>query len=250
MKRLHLLLICVLALCLAAASAWGMVWLYGSRSSVPSGTEAGGLPIGGLPKQEALRLLQAYSDAMDGRVVTLDDTQSPDSSAADKPSSAPGDSPTLPGDASRTKAWTLRKLGFRLQLEQAKAAVKRLGTGTAWQRAKYRYEWQQQLPAKLVSNRAAFDAAIRSQWGFYDKRKPVNAVRTITADDVIVYTPERNALHLNLTLQHQGIEAWAALSQGSLQSPPKASSLKGLKGNALLERLGIPNGVKQPLAAR
>ncbi|MGK9252666.1 VanW family protein [Paenibacillus humicus] len=287
MKRLHLMLIILLALLLAACAAWGALWIYGSKTTVPSGTEAGGLPLGGLPRQEALRLLQAYGEAMDGRAVILQDGGGLASFDADKPPASGGGgfaarlipnesggslaaetsgsltasasgslaanasggltanaSGGLEAEASRSASWTLRTLGFRLRLDEAEASVRRLATGSAWSRAKYRWQWDKRLPAKLESRRAAFDAALRRKWGFYDERQPVDAVRTIGADDRVVYTPGRSVLHLDLDRQFGQVRAWAALGRIAASEPqnellPSARSLKGLKGKALLKQLGV-----------
>ncbi|MGU3471475.1 VanW family protein [Paenibacillus sp. D51F] len=282
MKRLHLMLIILLALLLAACAAWGALWIYGSKTTVPSGTAAGGLPVGGLPKQEALRLLQAYGEAMDGRAVILMDGGGLASFNADKPPASAGggiaasripnetgsaegiaggipaaDAPgslaavaarNAPGgleaEAARSASWTLRALGFRLRLEEAEAAIRRLATGSAWSRAKYRWHWDQRLQAKLESRRGTFDAALRREWGFYDERQPVDAMRTIAPDDRVVYTQGRSVLHLDLDRQYAQVRAWAMLggiAASELQDSrlPSARSLTGLKGKALLKQLGV-----------
>ncbi|WP_176444841.1 VanW family protein [Paenibacillus herberti] len=251
MKRLHLLLIIVLALLLVATTLWGMLWIYGSKTKVPSGTNAAGLPLGGLRQAEALHLLEAYQLALNSRTVTLADGTPSASSSKDRPvaagmneaaaqaatgdaesSSKPSKTQTkgtspLPAQAERSAAWTLAELGLRIDLEEAKAAVARLGTGSVIERAKYRWKWDKQLPAKLRSDRAAFDATIRSEWGFYDERKPVDAVRIITPYDQVVYTPGRNVLHLDLDRQHASIRRWAAKGLGAADAITTTTILSG-----------------------
>ncbi|SDS99831.1 G5 domain-containing protein [Paenibacillaceae bacterium GAS479] len=250
MKRLHLLLIVVLGLLLVATILWGMLWIYGSKTKVPSGTNAAGLPLGGLRQAEALQLLESYQLALDSRIVTLADGTPSASSSKDKPvasgvnetaaqaatgSAEPnskssktysgGGVPLLPVQAERSAAWTLAQLGLRIDLEEAKAAVARLGTGSVIESAKYRWKWDKQLPAKLRSDRAAFDATIRSEWGFYDERKPVDAVRIITPYDQVVYTPGRNVLHLDLDRQYESIRHWAAKGLGAADAVTTTTTL-------------------------
>ncbi|QJC53740.1 hypothetical protein HGI30_20930 [Paenibacillus albicereus] len=291
MKRLHLLLIIVLALTLAASAIWGMLWIYGSKEKVPAGTEAAGLPLGGLPRDEALQLLQTYRQALDSRVVTLADGTPSASFGADKPASgteasgsstrsaatdaasadedeagaqspAAGDAGTGGADTARTgtgdsgaerrRGWTLAELGLRLDPSGAEAALRRLGTGSVWERAKYRWRWERQLPARLRDDRQAFDAAIRSEWGFYDERKPVDAVRTITPYDQVVYTPGRSVMHLDLDRQHAELLRWASAGLGPAEpGPPRSGArLRGLDGPALLQELGLEASRETPLLLR
>ncbi|WP_339278951.1 VanW family protein [Paenibacillus sp. FSL W8-1187] len=285
MKRLHLLLIVVLALTLAATAIWGMLWIYGSKDKVPAGTEAAGLPLGGLHRAEALQLLQTYRQALDSRVVTLADGTPSASFGADKPaaadaagsggaadgasSRAPSPGTASSGDrgapaqaadgatagesgAERSRGWTLAELGLRLDASGAEAALKRLGTGSAWERAKYRWRWERQLPVRLLDDRQAFDAAIRSEWGFYDERKPVDAVRTITSYDQVVYTPGRSVMHLDLDRQHAELLRWASAGLGPAEPAPARSGarLRGLDGPALLRELGREASRETPLLLR
>ncbi|MCM3750228.1 VanW family protein [Paenibacillus pasadenensis] len=274
MKRLHMLLIVVLALMLAAFAIWGLLWIYGSKSKVPNGTEAAGLPLGGLHKAEALQLLETYRLALDNRVVTLADGTPSASSGEDKPVGAAANDGAPSGTAAaqnqaapqlesadgsisataeRSASWALDELGLRINLDAAVAAISKLGEGSVLERAKYRWNWGNQLPVTLASNRKQFDAAIRKQWGFYDERKPVDAVRTITPYDKVVYTPGRNVLHLDLERQHEGILRWAAKGLGNNEAEQpgggirssaklKPSRLPQLDGPGLLAALGVEAG--------
>lgn len=54
MKRLHVAFIIVGIVILLATTGWGLLYLYASQDSVPDGTTAGDVQIGGLGTKQAL----------------------------------------------------------------------------------------------------------------------------------------------------------------------------------------------------
>ena len=96
------------------------------------------------------------------------------------------------------KTWTLGELGVSVDLQQAKNALSRLRQGGIWNKAKYRWRFPQKLIISLHWNKRAFQTGVRGEWGWMDDSDPINAKRTITEDDKVLYQEGKNAYKLDI----------------------------------------------------
>ncbi|WP_314001009.1 VanW family protein [uncultured Paenibacillus sp.] len=165
MKKRSVLIIAALSAAVLATAGWGALVMYASPNSIPDGVIAGGVPIGGLPVDRALeKLVAAWDDLESGNVA-------------------------VEGINGKTSQWTRSELGFRIRRDESLNAIRRLREGGVWKRARYRYGFPKSLAAEAAWDEKTFVSAARREWGWLDAVQPVDAVRTITDDDRIVYRP-------------------------------------------------------------
>ncbi|MBB3114229.1 vancomycin resistance protein YoaR [Paenibacillus phyllosphaerae] len=188
MKIWHGIGIAIFALLLVFSIGWGMLWIYGQRDTVPESVKVSAvsdgsltlqgetaIAIGGLPLDEALKLVKQHSLAASKVRLTI---QANDTGKDER-------------------SWTLDQLGFKAQVQGAVQALEGLRTGGIWTRAKYRYLFDRQLHVTLGWDAGLLDKAVRQQWGLLEANAPVNATRTIKSDDSIIYTPHSDAYRID-----------------------------------------------------
>ncbi|WP_127532102.1 VanW family protein [Paenibacillus kobensis] len=182
MKRIHIAFIVLIGLLLLGSIGWGAAWMYANDSTVPEGTTAGGIPIGGLDIDNASSLLSQYavSWGQQHAIVTANDA------------GAEGDS----------HSWTLKELGYSADVSEAKEAIEKLRSGGVIERARYRQSFEKTLNIHYSSDSALIDKEIRNQWGWVDSSAATDAQRIITDNDRVVYTPHQVAYRIDVeTLQ-------------------------------------------------
>ncbi|EXX88219.1 van Willebrand factor A [Paenibacillus darwinianus] len=157
------LIIAVLAAWMSAAVGWGALVMYASPNNVPEGVTAGGVAIGGMPVDHALKKLDLTWDSLESGSVAVE--------------SANG----------RTVRWKRSELGYGIARDEALIAIRRLREGSVWKRARYRYAFPKQLRAEQSWGKKTFVAAVRREWSWLESGRPTNATRTITEDDRVVY---------------------------------------------------------------
>ncbi|WP_157265727.1 VanW family protein [Paenibacillus sp. FJAT-27812] len=175
-KRIHIGIIVIASLLLVAAVGWGFVWNYALQKTVPAEVDAGGIPIGGMPVSDALKLLDQYENSLLQRTITIHAT------------AANGDN----------KQWTVAELGYKAEFKGVRDALLKLGEGDIWERAVYRHQFAKTYGLTQGWNRDVFDAAVRKQWSWIEKSETKNAARTITDTDKVIYEPHVDAYRLDI----------------------------------------------------
>lgn len=193
MKRLHLALIIAAAILLAVSAGWGFVWIYAERDTIPGGASA--IPDGAGLNDPAVEAALEKSAALSLGGLTIDE-------ALRKLNTEAADLERLPltikaKDGGQAKTWTLGELGVSVDVQQARSAINRLRKGGIWDKAKYRKQFPRELKVVLSWNKTTFASGVRRQWGWIDADEPVNAKRTITAGDKVVYTAGKDAYKLD-----------------------------------------------------
>ncbi|QYR22128.1 VanW family protein [Paenibacillus sp. sptzw28] len=240
MKRFHIALILISAIMLAGSIGWGYVWIYAARDTVPKGValvvgpDAGGtgtrgevvlrnnaaIDVGGNKIDAALKELEQKTAKLTKLPLTIE------ANLADR----------------QKKTWTLGELGLTVDTTGAAYALSGLREGSVWERAKYRWEFPQKLVIQVRWNKEVFAAKVRGQWGWIDADNPTNAVRSITADDKVVYQPHVDAFRLDLdklfAKAQQMVEASIPEEWGGAVGAPDSSTG------------GAGNGITLPLALR
>ncbi|GFN32634.1 VanW family protein [Paenibacillus xylaniclasticus] len=200
MKRVHITFIVVISVLLLGSVSWGAIWIYANDSTVPQGTTAGGIPIGGLDIDNAASLLSQYAVNWEQQqaAITANDA------------GAKGD----------TRSWTLKELGYTVDISEAKAAVEQLRAGGIIDRARYRYSFDKTLDIRYSSDSSLVDREIRKQWGWIDTSAAVDAKRIITENDRIVYTPHQVAYRIDVDTLRKKLDE----SVRSLQTNPPTTA--------------------------
>ncbi|WP_281882974.1 VanW family protein [Paenibacillus sp. YYML68] len=229
------LLTCALGLTLVGSAA---VWVYASTDRIPSGVQLDGWPVGGLPYAELDQQLQARKQQYTSLPVQLQLAGSGDSTA----------SPLHAGE-----------LGVSLQEDELRARIARLQTGSLYSRARARWsERGQRWSVQPQVDTAQLQAALRQSFPASYRSEPKDAVRTIRADDTVVYTPETTVLRPDE--QRFADELLAALPRwteaGAVQEPlrlqvperqllPK-QTLESLRAQGITRRLAAFTTVYPP----
>jgi len=222
MKRIHVVFIIVLSLLLAASAGWGALSLYANDSKVPEHVTAGGIPLGGMEIDEAASLLTQYADSWEQqRIVVLanEALKSTDS-----------------------REWTLKELGYHVDVDAAVAALQKLQEGSLIDRARYRRSFEKTLSIDYSSDAQTFDDTVRKEWGWIDASAPTNATRVITANDRVVYTPSVNAYRIDLGSLHQQVDPWIEEAQSSADK--LAADLAALSTGGFV--LPLPISIVEP----
>ncbi|MGM0884168.1 MAG: VanW family protein [Bacillota bacterium] len=196
-KRIHIGIIVIFSLLLAAAVGWGFVWNYALQKTVPEGVVAGGIPIGGMLIGDAIARLETYEKSLLQRTITIQANTAADDS----------------------KQWTVSGLGYKAEFADARSALQKLSEGDIWDRAVYRYQFQKTYVLTQSWNRDAFDAAVRKQWSWIEKSETKNASRTITDDDKVVYEPHVDAYRLDLGKLIDEVDEWVVLEKEQIGNP-------------------------------
>ncbi|MDQ0116579.1 VanW family protein [Paenibacillus harenae] len=198
MKRLYLGLAITFVILIAAAGVgWGFVWNYATQDTVPEEVVVGGIPIGGMPIDEAIGLLDDYERSLLNRAITI------------KANTAAGDS----------KQWSVGELGYKAEFKGVKEALHKLREGRVWDRAEYRYRFPKSYSLSQSWERDTFDAAVRKQWGWVENNEPKDATRTITDEDEVRYVPHVDGYRIQLEPLSAKVDEWVWIGEQELGKP-------------------------------
>jgi hypothetical protein len=196
MKRIHFALILIAAIMLAGSIGSGYVWIYAARDTVPNGVAIveDPAPEGSGTRGEVVLKINAAIDVGSKKInAALKELEGRTGKLQKLPLTIEAN---LAGGQKKT--WTLGELGLTVDMKDAAQALSGLREGSVWERAKYRWEFPRKLVIQIRWNKEIFAAKVREQWGWIDANEPTNAVRTITADDKVVYQPHVDAFRLDL----------------------------------------------------
>ncbi|MBW7474963.1 VanW family protein [Paenibacillus oenotherae] len=248
MKRSYYVWIVVAALLFVGLAGWRYIWVYASKDTIPggvvlqgrSGMEDGSVSlgsstifaIGGLTIDAALEQIQHRTDALRNLKFTLQ-----------------------ANGKKQNKTWTLSQLGVHIDTKDAAAVISKLTAGNMWDRLQYRRQFPANIHFELRWNKEQFKKQVRSVWGMLDANEPVNATRTITSDERIVYTPHQNAYRLDMNrllieaqtaLENAAAEQWGAAGEAADIVLPLP--LRTVQPNVTLERLKS-EGIERKIAS-
>lgn len=163
MKKKHLAAI-LLCVGLLGTAFWGALTLYVAQDSLPSGTLVAGLELGRRNRSEALQLLEQELAALHRKQVVF----------------------TVNGSV-KTLTWA--EAGVTFDAEHFREEVRRLEEESLWERVRARRNFDRQWALTLTFDPRKLQAVFPPEWEKAQFGSPVNAVRTITADDQIRYLP-------------------------------------------------------------
>lgn len=211
MRKIHAALIAGFGLLLAGSLAAGGLHLYGTQRTLPADTAISGWEVGGLDIAEVQAGLQA-------RLRTLEAT-----------------SLTLKAGEQSGLTLTLKEAGVTYEARTALQALKSLTEGSLMDRVQARWRWPRNLNAGIHLNTAPLKKKLSPAWEQAAFGAPVDAVRRITGDDRIVYTPGTSSFEVDWT----GLEL-------ALQAviPTRLDSTPALQTSRI--QLEIPLAVKPP----
>lgn len=175
MKKIHLGFIIVVSLMLICSAGYGLLHLYTEQTELPKGVVLSGWDIGGQDAEAVLEELEQRLREMEAVQVELQ---------------ANG----LKGQVERL---SLREAGVTYHAEEFIDAVNRLSEGNIWVRAMYRKNFASDFDISYHWNRDVLKERYSEQWEKERFGEPVNAVRSISEDDVVRYTPEQTVYRVD-----------------------------------------------------
>lgn len=221
-KKLHLWIIIVFALLLVATVGYGALSYYAGQDTVPEKVTAGGVELGGLPIDDALKKLDQYERMLESRTITVE------GSAEAK--------------AEGSKQWKASEIGYDAEFIGVREEIQKLRAGNVWDRSKFRYHFQTTYELKQSYDPAVFGKLVRAEWDWMDSNEPVNATRKITSNDEVVYTPHTNAYRLDVEPAQKKAASWIIVPDSQLGGQPEQSlktqiSVKTVHPEMTLEKL-------------
>lgn len=172
-----------LLLLIAAAVCWSWAQRYAYSTAIPDNVILSDWAIGGMEQDEFEQQLKERIEALEQTPVTF----------------------TFPGTEVNSVSTTLAKLGVHYQADQLIAALKKLQEGGLWERIEARRQFKANWALQFSWDNQVWKQRFHSQWEIQTFGKPVNATRTITKDDKVVYTPDQAVFRLDRMQMEQVI---------------------------------------------
>ncbi|MCM3628129.1 VanW family protein [Paenibacillus glycanilyticus] len=200
-KKLHLSIIIIFALLLVASVGYGALSYYSGQDTVPEQVTAGGVELGGLPIDDALKKLDQYEQMLENRTITVEGNAE--------------------AKAEGSKQWKASEVGYNAEFIGVREEIKKLRTGNVWTRSKFRYHFQTTYGLKQSYDPAIFDKLVRAEWDWIDSNEPVNATRKITSNDEVVYTPHTDAYRMDVEPVKEKVASWIIVPDSQLGGQPE-----------------------------
>lgn len=211
MKKVHAALIAGFGLILAGSLVAGGFHLYGSQTTLPKRTSIAGWDISGQDIAQVRAALEAKLQALEATPLTL---------------KAKGDTGL---------SVSLQQAGVTYEAQEFRRALKTLTDGPLMDRVQARYNWNGNWNIGIHLEISQLMNSLSPAWEKESFGVPVDAVRKITSDDRVVYTPGTTSFEVD----------WHALEL-ALQAavPTRLAGNGALEGKRIL--LEVPLTVKQP----
>jgi Uncharacterized vancomycin resistance protein len=200
-KKLHLWIIVIFALLLVASVGYGALSYYADQDTVPEQVTAGGVNIGGLPIQDALKKLDQYEQMLESRTIIVEGNAE--------------------AKAEGSKQWKASEIGYSAEFIGVKEEIKKLRTGNVWTRSKFRYHFPSSFELKQSYDPAVFGKLVRAEWDWIESNEPVNATRTIASNDKVVYTPHTDAYRLDVEPLEKKAASWIIVPDSQIGKQPE-----------------------------
>ncbi|MHA6532741.1 VanW family protein [Paenibacillus sp. BAC0078] len=211
MRKIHAALIMVIGLILAGSLVAGGLHLYGNQHTLPKKTAIAGWDIGGMDFAEVRTGLKSRLKALES--VPL----------------------VLKAEGNTELTFTLKQAGMTYDAADFLRTLDTLTEGGLLDRVRARLSFPRSFELGISLDITQLQKSLSPAWEKETFGVPVDAVRRITADDRVVYTPETTSFEVD----------WRALELTLRAAAP--STLRGadnLKGKQIL--FEVPLSVQQP----
>lgn len=211
MKKIHAALIAGFGLMLAGSLAAGGLHLYGTQPTLPANTAIAGWEVGGMN-------IADVAAGMDSRLQALEATPL-----------------VMKAKNNAGLQVTLKQAGVTYEAGDFLHALKTLTDGTLMDRVQARRSWSGSWNMEIQLQTAQLKSLLSPEWEKASFGVPVDAVRRITGDDRVVYTPGTSSYEVDrqaLELAMQAAVPTRLAADGTLQDKQI--------------QLEVPLAVKQP----
>lgn len=190
---------------------WLWFWWYSGLRTVPPGVRLGEWSIGGMPEERFRLELNARLTQLYGESVRLE----------------------MSGGDQEKGTFTLARLGLSADEEQLSKLADYLFEGDRLTKAKRRWRLRNTvLPFELSVSGDTLLQTLTAAWPARMNPPIKNAVRTVTADDRIVYTPELRAQTVDVAQLAERLVAvgydlfYAARDSDAVKAPAPATAVQ------------------------
>lgn len=211
MKKIHAALIAGFGLMLAGSLAAGGLHLYGTQPTLPANTAIAGWEVGGMNIAEV-------KAGMDSRLQALEATPL-----------------VMKAKNNAGLQVTLKQAGVTYEAGNFLQALKTLTDGTLMERVQARRSWSGSWNMEIQLQTAQLKSLLNPEWEKASFGVPVDAVRRITGDDRVVYTPGTSSYEVD----------WQALELAMQAAVPTRLAADGTLQDKQIQ-LEVPLAVKQP----
>ncbi|MEK5036023.1 VanW family protein [Paenibacillus sp. FSL R7-0302] len=211
MKKIHAALIAGFGLMLAGSLAAGGLHLYGTQPTLPANTVIAGWEVGGMN-------IADVTAGMDSRLQALEATPL-----------------MLKAKNNAGLQVTLKQAGVTYEAGDFLQALKTLTDGTLMERVQARRSWSGSWNMEIQLQTAQLRSLLNPEWEKSSFGVPVDAVRRITGDDRVVYTPGTSSYEVD----------WQALELAMQAAVPTRLAADGKLQDQQIQ-LEVPLAVKQP----
>lgn len=211
MKKIHAALIAGFGLMLAGSLAAGGLHLYGTQPTLPANTAIAGWEVGGMNIAEV-------KAGMDSRLQALEATPL-----------------VMKAKNNAGLQVTLKQAGVTYEAGNFLQALKTLTDGTLMERVQARRSWSGSWNMEIQLQTAQLKSLLNPEWEKASFGVPVDAVRRITGDDQVVYTPGTSSYEVD----------WQALELAMQAAVPTRLAADGTLQDKQIQ-LEVPLAVKQP----
>ncbi|WP_405104726.1 VanW family protein [Paenibacillus sp. FSL K6-1217] len=211
MKKIHAALIAGFGLMLAGSLAAGGLHLYGTQPTLPANTAIAGWEVGGMN-------IAAVEAGIHSRLQALEATPL-----------------VLKAKNNAGLQLTLHQAGVTYEAGEFLQALKTLTDGTLMERVQARRTWPGRWNMEIQLQTAQLRSLLNPAWEQESFGVPVDAVRRITPDDRVVYTPGTSSYEVD----------WQALVTAVQAAVPTRIAAAGELQDKHIQ-LEIPLAVKQP----
>lgn len=211
MKKIHAALIAGFGLMLAGSLAAGGLHLYGTQPTLPANTVIAGWEVGGMNIAE-------IKAGMDSRLQALEATPL-----------------VMKAKNNAGLQVTLKQAGVTYEAGDFLQALKTLTDGTLMERVQARRSWSGSWNMEIQLQTAQLRSLLSPEWEKASFGVPVDAVRRITGDDRVVYTPGTSSYEVDRQALELAMQAAV---------PTRLAADGTLRDQQI--QLEIPLAVKQP----
>ncbi|WP_239615899.1 VanW family protein [Cohnella mopanensis] len=224
----------LLTLVLAGAGIGGTM-SYGSDDTLPKGLSVGGLQIGEIAPDTALKQIQERIAQLESTLVNIE----PDS-LGDVSSETMKQIPSL----------SLKQLGLKVEAVEAISAIEQYRDYTWLERAEIRYRnsFDSAYGVNVSWDETALKQRVSEAWGNLVSGRSENAARTIDDQDRVIYTEDKRGRQLdvqNLIEQVRelkpaslaGASGQPLLLQASVKETSPEITLAGLKEEGIVRKI-------------
>lgn len=207
MRKKYWILLITSAAILSLAM-FGTLYIYAARDTLPPGVSIAGIELGRLSPEEALKKLEQELAALGQKKVIF-----------------------TTGDYVQALTWaeagvSFQASGFRKELNQ-------LIHGSLWERAQARRQFARTWPLHASFDSAALQLIFSVKWETSQFGNPVNAVRTITPDDQIRYSPGTSAQRIHWEELKTSLPLQLAKELRRIEQTQKSSGVRSPFSKAL-----------------